>query len=120
MSLFSRLSGIVAGNLNALLDRVESPVVISAQILREMEDGLVEAKRYAVAAIAAERRLARELEQQRLEAQRWKTRAREALAAGREDLARQALARKQEHEEIAAGLETQAATARRMREDLKT
>ena len=109
MSIFSRLSDIIASNLNALLDRVENPEALLVQVIREMEEGLAAARRYAALAIAAERRIGRELEQNRAEAERWQNKAREALAAERDDLARRALIRKREHEDLVRGLETQCA-----------
>ncbi len=107
MSIFSRLSDIITANINALLDRAENPEVMIAEIIREMEEGLANAKCYAATAIAAERRIGRELEQNRIQAEHWKGKAREALAAGREDLARRALIRKREHEDLAKSLEGQ-------------
>jgi len=107
MSIFSRLSDIITSNINALLDRAENPEWMIAQIIREMEEGLASAKRYVATAIAAERRIDRELEQNRLQAERWKSKARQAMTAGREDLARRALARKMEHEDLVHSLEIQ-------------
>jgi phage shock protein A len=107
MGIFARLSDIITSNINALLDRAENPEWMIAQIIREMEQGLASAKGYAATAIAAERRIGRELEQNRLQAEHWKAKAREALAADREDLARRALARKMEHEDLVQSLERQ-------------
>ena len=107
MSIFSRLSDIITSNINALLDRAENPEWMIAQIIREMEEGLASAKRYAATAIAAERRIGRELEQNRIEGEHWKGKAREALTAGREDLARRALVRKREHEDLVKSLDKQ-------------
>ena len=55
MGIFARLSDIITSNINALLDRAENPEWMIAQIIREMEEGLASAKRYAATAIAAER-----------------------------------------------------------------
>ena len=107
MGIFARLSDIITSNINALLDRAENPEWMIAQIIREMEEGLASAKRYAATAIAAERRIGRELEQNRLQAEHWKSKAKQALAAEREDLARRALARKMEHEDLVRSLENQ-------------
>ncbi len=107
MGIFARLSDIITSNINALLDRAENPEWMIAQIIREMEEGLASAKRYAATAIAAERRIGRELEQNRLQVEHWKSKARQALAADREDLARRALARKMEHENLSRSLEHQ-------------
>jgi phage shock protein A len=76
-----------------------------------MEAGLAEAKSYAATAIAAERRLARDLEQNRASAQEWRNKARQALESDREDLARRALARKKEHDDLVNSLEVQHASA---------
>ena len=107
MGIFSRVSDIVAANLNSLLDRAEDPEAMLAQVIREMEIGLARARRSAAVAVAAERRLSRERDDHRIGAERWKGRAKEALAAGREDLACRSLARKLEHEALARGLDDQ-------------
>jgi phage shock protein A len=111
MGVFARLSDILTANVNALIDRVENPEVMLAQIVREMEEGLAVARRYAATAIAAERGLARELEHSRAEVARWQEKARTAMAAGREDLARLALHHKKDHEDLIHKLEAQYAAA---------
>lgn len=78
-----------------------------AQIIRDMEASLDDVHRHAAIAIAAERRNGRELEENRGQAALWGERAREALAAGREDLARRALVRKREHESLVQTLQPQ-------------
>jgi len=105
MGIFSRVSDIVSANLNVLLDRVENPEALLAQVIREMEAGLARARRSAAVAVAGERRLQRERDDHRVAAEHWKGRAKKALAAGREDLARRALARKLEYEETANNLD---------------
>jgi phage shock protein A len=105
MGIVSRVSDIVAANLNALLDRAENPEALLSQVIREMEAGLARARRSTAVAIAAERRLGRERDDHRRETEHWKMRAKDALTNGREDLARRALARKLEHESVAGRLE---------------
>jgi phage shock protein A len=112
MSVFSRLSEIVASNLNALLDRAEDPELLLRQFIHEMEEGLGAAKRHAATVIATERRLGRELEWNRGQAEVWKTRAKHALAAGREDLAREAVAHKLDHDALVRDLIQQHSVAR--------
>jgi phage shock protein A len=111
MGIFARVSDIIVSNINALLDKAEDPEKMLAQIIREMEEGLASAKRYAATAIAAERRIGRELDQNRAQAEFWKTKARTALTLKRDDLARRLLARKQEHEDLVQSLEVQHAQA---------
>jgi phage shock protein A len=120
MSIFSRLSDIITSNINVLLDKAENPEVMIAQIIREMEEGFANARSYAATAIAAERRIGRELEQNRLQADQWKAKAREALAAGREDLARRALIRKREHEDLVKSLQRQHEEALETSQNVRT
>ncbi len=111
MSIVSRVTDIVAANLNALLDRAENPEALLAQVIREMEAGLARARRSTAVAVAAERCLIRERDEHRVAAEHWKARAKDALAAEREDLARRALARKVEHDATVQGLDEQHADA---------
>lgn len=120
MGIFTRVSDIITANLNSLLDRAENPEAMLAQVLREMADGLTRARRYAAVAIAAERRLRRERDDNRLQVDHWKARAGEALAAQRDDLARQALARKHEHEALARNLDERLAEATQTAESART
>src|ERR1700689_1236574 len=111
MSIMSRCFDVVVANVNALLDRIESPEAMIGQIIREMDDGVASARQCAAGAIAAERRLGRELAEQRTAAAFWQAKARTAVTANREDLARLALTRKKEHEALVLELETQHAAA---------
>jgi len=120
MGVFSRVSDIITANLNSLLDRAENPEAMLAQVIREMADGLTRARRYAAVAIAAERRLRRERMDNVLRVEHWKSRASEALAADREDLARQAIARKQEHDALARSLDAQLAEAAQTAKSART
>ena len=111
MRILSRCSDIIVANINAVLDKAENPEAMIGQIIREMEDGLAVARSHAASAIAAERRLSRELAEQRVGIEHWHTKARTAVAANRDDLARLALARKKEMETSAADLEIQQVAA---------
>jgi len=107
MNIFSRISDIVAANVNALLDKAEDPEKMIAQIIREMREALERARQHGAGAIATERQLARELNEHRNQAAFWQDRARRALTENREDLARQALERRIEEENLVRGLERQ-------------
>ena len=107
MRILSRCSDILVANLHALLDKAENPEAMIAQVIREMEDGLAVARGHAARAIAAERWLNRELTEQRIGIEFWQIKARAAVAANREDLARVALVRKKELKVSMAELVTQ-------------
>lgn len=120
MGIFARLSNLIAANTHALLDRVEDPEVMLQQVVRDMEEGLAAARQQAARAIAAERRVQRELNHNRAAADNWNKQARRALDANREDLAREALARKIEHEDVVVELTGQLAAARQTSTEVKT
>jgi phage shock protein A len=107
MRILSRCSDIIVANINVLLDKAENPEAMIAQVIREMEDDLAVARSHAASAIAAERRLGRELAEQRIGIEFWQSKARAAVAASCDDLARVALARKKELEASVAELATQ-------------
>jgi len=107
MGIFSRLAQLIQSNLNDLISRSEDPEKMLNQIVLDMNNQLVEAKKQVATSIADEKRLAKQLEQETANAQEWERRAMMALRAGNEALAKEALARKREHDEIAATLQDQ-------------
>jgi phage shock protein A len=120
MGFFARLSELISANLNALLDGAEDPQKMLAQVVREMEAGLVTARQRGAKAVAAERRLDRELDRHRAGSTYWKDQAGRALQSGREDLTRLALARKIEHDDLVSALTPQLSAARQMSVQVKT
>jgi phage shock protein A len=101
MSLFKRLADIIKANINDLLSRAEDPEKMLNQMLIEMREQLSKAKRQVAVAIADEKKLRRQLDEQLAEMRRWEQRAMVALQKGDETLAKRALARKKEHEKLA-------------------
>jgi phage shock protein A len=72
-----------------------------------MNNQLVEAKKQVAASIADEKRLAKQFEQEQAHAAEWERRAMMALRAGNEELAKEALARKKEHDQLATTFQEQ-------------
>lgn len=120
MSYFSRLSDIVTCSLEGLLANADDRASAIAQIITEIEEGLSGARRSVQSATGAEQRLRTELVERSGQASFWGKKAREELAAGREDGARQSLMRKRETEDLVAGLEQQLAAAASTRDHLST
>ncbi len=104
-NLFSRISDVITANISDLIDRVEDPEKMIKQIIREMEENIGLAKEGVVDAIASEKTLQQHVDRHRREAKTWQQNARNALKDGKEDLARQALVRKNEHDTILKSLE---------------
>lgn len=104
MGIFRRCTDILSANLNDLVDRFEDPEKALRQAIREMEQAVATALRGAAKTIASERLLARQLAEHRDHAEQWLARAREAVQAGDDELARRALVRKGEHDRLIAAL----------------
>jgi phage shock protein A len=107
MGIFSRLAQLIKSNLNDLISRSEDPEKMLNQVVLDMNNQLVEAKKQVAASIADEKRLAKQFEQETANSQEWERRAMMALRAGNEGLAKEALARKREYDELATTLKDQ-------------
>jgi phage shock protein A len=101
MGIFSRLATLIQSNLNDLISRSEDPEKMLNQIVIDMNTQLIEAKKQVAASIADEKRLAKQAEQEAANAAEWDRRAMMAVRAGDDALAKEALARKKEHESLA-------------------
>lgn len=108
MTLLDRLSRLIRANLSDLLRRAEDPEKIINQALEDMKEALREAREQVAAAMAEGKRLEREVESHLKEASLWEEKAKEALKAGREDLAREALKRRKRALDLAEGFRQQA------------
>jgi phage shock protein A len=104
MSIFQKISTLFRSNINDLIARAENPEKMLNQIILDMRDQLARAKREVAAAIADERKLRAQLEDEQKQARDWEKRAMLAVREGRDDLAKQALLRHQEHAERAHSL----------------
>ena len=107
MGIWNRLSTMVRSNLNDLIARAENPEKMLNQIIDDMRSQLAQAKQEVAVAIADERKLRRQVQDERDQGADWERRAKLAIREGRDDLARQALLRSQEHGEHAGTLEEQ-------------
>lgn len=100
MGVFSRLSDIVNSNINAMLDRAEDPEKIVRLIIQEMEDTLVEVRSNAARALADRKEVGRKKDDFAARAREWESKAELAIAKGRDDLAKGAIAAKRKAEEM--------------------
>lgn len=120
MSYFSRLTDIVTCNLTDLLSRETEPLPALQAIIAEMEEGLAGAQRSVATAKRSVERIQTELAEQHRQVEHWKDMAKEALKSGDENDARLAIVRKQEIEDVAAGMEQQLDAATATAEHLAT
>jgi phage shock protein A len=107
MGIFSRLGTLIKSNLNDLISKAEDPEKMLTQVLLEMQQQLVEAKKAVAIAIADEKKLSKQYSAESDKSKEWERKAMIAVRAGDDALARQALSRKQEHETIATQFQQQ-------------
>jgi phage shock protein A len=101
MGIIDRVSTLLRANINDLLDRAENPEVMIDQILRDMESGIGDARRQVASMIAQEKELEMDLGETEKLATAWRDKAKRAVGAGKDDLAREALRRQKNNEENA-------------------
>ena len=107
MGIFSRLKTLVSSNVNDMITKAEKPEKMLNQLIIEMNEQLIESKRAVALAIADEKKLEREKDNQLSQAQEWERKAMMAVNAGKDDLAKEALLRKAEYEKAGAEYQKQ-------------
>ena len=107
MAILDRIAMVIKSNLNALINQAEDPEKMLDQIIIDMRQQLLEAKREVAVAIADEKRLAAQVEAGLAQVREWDRRAELAVQRGEDDLAREALRRKAEQQQLAAGYQSQ-------------
>ncbi|MVO99792.1 PspA/IM30 family protein [Paenibacillus lutrae] len=99
MGVFSRIKDMTKASIHEVLDKVEDPVVMLNQYIRDMEEEIAKAEVTVAKQIANERKLKQRLEESvRLSADR-EGKAAAALKDGQEEAARHALEEKLYHDE---------------------
>jgi phage shock protein A len=105
MGIFQKLSLLLRSNINDAIARAENPEKVLNQLIVDMREQLSKAKQEVAVAIADEQKLRAQVEEESRQAREWEKRAMLAVKEGRDDLAKQALMRQQEHAERAQSLD---------------
>ena len=92
--IFDRFTRIVRSHLDGFLDRLEDPERMIRQAIREMEEAVDRGIEAVAAAVAHQRRLEKQEARLRAGIRRWQEEAGQAVEAGDEPRARQALGQK--------------------------
>jgi phage shock protein A len=120
MGILDRISTILRSNINAALDKAENPEKMLDQIIRDMASAIEEAKGQVAGVIAQEKQLEAEKNNAMRSSDEWGRRAEQAVKAGRDDLAREALRRKKDFEQIATTYQQQYDTQHNMTVQLRS
>src|SRR2546428_8893942 len=75
MGIFDRLSTLIRSNISDLISRAENPEKMLNQLIVDMRSQLAKAKQQVAGAIADEKRLAFQVEQEKKSAGDWEKRA---------------------------------------------
>jgi len=102
MGIFKRMKDLTKASVNELLDKVEDPVIMLNQYLRDMEEEIRQAEVTVAKQMTNERRMKQRLEEASRTAAALEPKAEAALRAGYEDQARKLLEEKIAAEQKAA------------------
>jgi phage shock protein A len=94
VSILTRIATLISANINAMIDAAEDPEKMVTEFLRQMRAELSEARAATAMAMADETRLRSQYERYKSEAGEWERKAELAVSNDDDDLAREALLRK--------------------------
>ncbi|KIL42204.1 phage-shock protein [Gordoniibacillus kamchatkensis] len=118
MGVFSRIKDMTKASIHEILDKVEDPVVMLNQYIRDMEEEIAQAEVTVARQMATERQLKQRLDEAvRIAADR-EAKAAAALKNGQEAVARQALEEKLYYEEKTAEYTDMHAQAQQQAQEL--
>lgn len=103
MSMIGRFTTMVKSWLNYFIGKAEDPEKMLNQMVLEMQEQMITAKRQVAVAIADKHRLAKQYEDELKNSNEWERKAMLAVNAGNDSLAQQALERQGEHNKLALG-----------------
>ena len=105
MGILDRIRTVLKSNINALISKAEDPEKMLNQLLMDMSEQLLEAKKQVAMSIADEKKLERQALENKSLGSEWERKAMLAVKAGKDDLAKEALVRKQEYDGYAASFQ---------------
>lgn len=120
MGFLSRLAQLIKSNINDLINKSEDPEKMLNQVIIDMNQQLIEAKKQVAVAIADEKRLYKQFGKEAEKSQDWESKAMMAVRSGDDELAKEALLRRKEHDAIAAQYREQWERQKALTDQLKT
>jgi phage shock protein A len=105
VGILERIRTVLKSNINALISKAEDPEKMLNQLVMDMNEQLIEAKKQVASSIADEKRLERQMLENKGQSDEWERKAMLAVKAGKDDLAKEALLRKQEYAGYAASFQ---------------
>lgn len=126
MSVFQRIKDMTKASIHEMLDKVEDPVIMLNQYIRDMEEEIAKAEVTVAKQIANERKLKQRLDEMERKSAQCEAQATNALKNGQEATARQAIEEKlyfdgkvKEYSELYATAKSQAETLSGQLQEMK-
>lgn len=119
MALMERVSALIRANLNDLVDKAEEPEAMLKQVIRDMENQLIQVKTQVAIAIADEHLLVKKQSDNAAKHAEWMRKAELALDKNDEALARAAIERAESYRRNQDALEQQVMEQRTQTESLR-
>jgi phage shock protein A len=107
MGILDRVSTLMRANINDLIDRAEDPEKVVRQLIVDMNSQLLQVKTQVAGSIADEKQLYARYQDNETKANEWQRRAELAVEKGQDDLAREALSRRNTFQQTADGFKEQ-------------
>ena len=107
MGILTRIFNLFRATTSDLLDKAEDPGKMIKQMISDLEAQKKKAKDQMTEALALQKRLVRDTEKEHQEAEKWEQKAILAVQNEKDDLAKEALTRKNEHLRRALDFEKQ-------------
>jgi phage shock protein A len=109
-NLFERAARLAKANANQLMNSFEDPEKVLEQAVQDMQKDLVKVRQSYAEVSATAKRMKGQIQSAEAEADNWYSRAQLAIEKGEDELAREALTRRQAQQETANGLAQQVET----------
>ena len=119
MGILTRIFNLFRATTSDLLDKAEDPGKMIKQMISDLEAQKKRAKEQMTEALALQKRLERDTEKEHQEAEKWEQKAILAVQNEKDDLAKEALTRKNEHLRRALDFEKQLEMHRNNADSLK-
>jgi phage shock protein A len=107
MALLERVSTLLRANINDLIERAEDPEKLAKQLVLDMENQLLQVKTQVAIAIADQHLLEKKRKEHEAAATEWHRKAEVAVGREQDDLARAALERALQSQQLADGFTQQ-------------
>ena len=119
MGILTRIFNLFRATTSDLLDKAEDPEKMIKQMISDLEDQKKKAKEQMTEALALQKRVERDTGKEHKEAEKWEQKAIIAVQNDKDDLAKEALTRKNEHLRRALDFEKQLEMHRNNADSLK-